>query len=506
MIVRVLLVGWLCWLYPGVPLLSQSYSNHWLDNGLYRKGGGKSIQVQPRIGQVSDQAGWNWDTSIYITGEHNTQRGGKTEDRIARYSSHGLSTVEIGLRWGIGENPGSQQGDSTQRAGLALSSRKGSVGLTGAYLLLTPSIAVREDFHTERHRQTLYNGEALLGTNGYLWGVDWFLQGGRGFQRTDRYGLYLARIGEFLELGVYGQGGQGGMIHQGLRLIGGQWNPDPIYSGDWRKKESSRTWGGVSWSGGWKILYGSIEWNLFQFWQMRDSQIAQETIPNYTPAIVHSPAKNGFLPQGSLVAGERDSISGAEVRIPFNSGWFGELGGLQLHGQREGGDTIRAEKSHRAYAKWGWENARWLADATVFYQDRLGVVVTPSNNRLVGGQGSFLLSYDESRIQSRPSNSSLQILGIGLAYIDNEGWGIGESEWSKGFQWGSRLQSGQFRDATGVEGILYLSWESQGNFWIGSIAYARIQPYEKADWFAEVISVQPYRDYVKIFFSAGLVF
>ena len=166
-------------------LFSESYKEYRADDLNYANNGRKAIQNKGRI-ETSGLKKKNSDTnesqdnskgglllSSYITPKFYSQKGGDKEDLAGRYANQVNFSPEL---------VGYKQTNSMKYM-----------------LLMSPILSYREDFQLKRNVNRLVDTELIA-----AWKLDkkelsLNMEGGRGFQRLDAYGLLFTGIANYIE-------------------------------------------------------------------------------------------------------------------------------------------------------------------------------------------------------------------------------------------------------------------------------------------------------------------
>ncbi|WCL48780.1 hypothetical protein [Leptospira sp. GIMC2001] len=500
-------------------LYSESYSEHRLDDDLYRRGGGRQITVKSRAhnlqsGSVeyskiqSDQNTqslpdnkFSYIWNIYSTPRYLSRKGGRSEDLQSGYQSQLQIDPEFAF--------------------LA------KTGLFKFYTVISPSISYEEEQIVRKQRETLRDGEIIIGleTSYFQDSMNSFLQGGRGFQRLDRYGFIMADRMNFIEFGNRFNLGFGTI---GLSLIGGNYNKSQM-------NLSPRVWNEDRYNihGGSFILENW--WNLFSIQLFYYNQFQDKNPQDFGT---------------SLMPGEKSGYSGFDFIIKnFYEGFSFGGGLIQFDIEKDFYmDYIYIENpkiSHSSrlyFGKLEWTNRDWYMDLGFFLRTNECYKPMKGSIQMLGGSSSALIGIhdfyslgqfatnDQSNSSFRNGevstnnnhNANLATRNLDLNRFQNFGINSGAMQVaglhiSKSWVWlGENWDTGIYLNSSnsylgrGLEGILRFGWsgqirEDKNSFAFVSVAQARITGAKEVSEFVEGLDEKRLQsDFIQFYISCGI--
>lgn len=447
-------------------LQAESYSSHRLDDGLYSQGGGRNNISAPRIQEFLNEkksSTNNWKLDLYSQSRFRSQKGGRTQDQQSRYEAYGA--LEPELQWV-------------------------KASYLQPFLVLAPKIGAAQSQIVQNEKFTIYDFEGIAGLKLPLLPGNSFLQAGRGFQRLDRYGFVFNDRMNFIELGLSQEWMD---MSLGFSLVSGNYSSDnlSLTPRDW-KEDRRNLWGGhmfIQKNNG-SLAYG----NLYFYRSLTNKHI--------------STYQDSFVPSESL------SYLGADLGSNiFDTKYFLELGGNSLKSYQNlylpdsyQSSTELSNTLFTTYAKLGWKDENWRLEATGLLQSKQGYFAMSGPLRIMGGETSILLGWNTYAERWNELKRGFQMGGI---FIDRRYEILGYSDWHTSLF----INSANLELGRGYEGILHLGkkslfkQEQHRNFFLASIAYAKVLPREKESFIIDEIQVQQKpREFLKFYFSLGLNF
>ncbi|MCC5816408.1 MAG: hypothetical protein JJT78_16785 [Leptospira sp.] len=443
-------------------LISESYSSHRLDDGLYWNGGSRSEKLESRFHSIPNLEFENegsllygWD--FYLPFRHRTQKGGLEEDLETGYLSQIQFTPELYLGY-LGKE-------------------------FKTYLIIAPLVSYREDRILERDIDRILDTELIIGLQ--LFQDKIYIQGGRGFQRIDRYGFLMNSFMNFIEVGIKFNLKKGWI---GIEALGGNWNDtyQSLSPSHWNADRYNTH--GISLKG--SVFEDTFKWNLFTHRIMKRPQFPQRN--------------------SSFFFGEDFVYNGLEVTIDPKILYTKlELGGISMNGNLDTylpssftiNDTKKYQNSILYYGKITLEPQFLTFELNGLYETKSGWQPMKQESRFMGGQGSILLNLSTYRNTDRYSDERLESAGI---YLGRD-WSIfGDQKFKLGIFYNQAFSY----FGKGNEAILQMGWmDSRSNFVFISSAYAVIDPQRLGGNFIEELRTElPNRDYLRFFITAGLRF
>jgi hypothetical protein len=443
-------------------LIAESYSGHRLDDALYWNGGSKSENAESRFQSIPDlkiegeeSFIYGWD--FYLPLSHRTQKGGLDKDLESGYLSQILFSPEVYLGF----------------VGKELKS----------YLIIAPIVSYREERILDRDIDRILDAEMILGVQLFQDSV--YFQGGRGFQRLDRYGFLMNSFMNFVELGLKFHFKKG---WTGIEVLGGNWSEtyQSLSPSHWNADRFNTQ--GISWKG--SIIDDSFTWNLFSHRILRRSQ---------------PPERNK-----SFIFGEDFVYNGLEITVDPKVFYTKlEAGAIGMTGYQDRylpmvftlNDSKKFQNSILYYGKISIDPKIFTFELNGLYETRSGWQSMKQESRFMGGQGSILLNLSSYRNVDRYSEDRLESTGI---YLGKD-WIVFHDQKIK---LGIFLNQAYSYFGKGNEAILQMGWmDSRNNFILISSAYAIVDPQKLGGNFTEELRTElPNKDYLRFFVTAGIRF
>lgn len=476
-------------------LFSESYSSHRLDDKNYLFGGRKNLYNEGRIESVLPQKYLTSEKPMYETESFSdisikqylspkfySQKGGDKEDLARRYATQVSYSPElVGFK---------------------------KAGNTKYMLLISPILSYREDFQLKRNVIRPADGEFIT-----AWKLDenhfsLNLEGGRGFQRLDAYGVLFSGITNYAETNFYWK-----PLDIKFSLLGLSYNYLQENFTIRANNINNKLIGG-------NLLFQSIPWinrlQIFNYQILEPGQIAEkEYLQEDRP----------FKPKGKF------SYRGFELKTKdFFAKINSELGVFSVTGYRD-----YAEYSYQAYNNINKTNGFLSYLVLNFLFEKLdfrtgGLYATKdkstslnrahngyssllSDVRIFGGKSSFLLmetvnqkngtlfrEFDSTK-ENRYDTKGMELVSLGISY-----------NISQNLQLSGILNHVSSGIGIGNEGILSAIYHLTSSNWgsgflLTSICLARVNPVTQKKILYDEFRVDPdIKEFTRFYISGGFYF
>jgi hypothetical protein len=476
-------------------LFSESYKEYRADDLNYANNGRKAIQNKGRI-ETSGLKKKNSDTnesqdnskgglllSSYITPKFYSQKGGDKEDLAGRYANQVNFSPEL---------VGYKQTNSMKYM-----------------LLMSPILSYREDFQLKRNVNRLVDTELIA-----AWKLDkkelsLNMEGGRGFQRLDAYGLLFTGIANYIETNFHWK-----PFDVSLSLLALSYNFKQKNLSMRDNDTNDRLMGG-------NLLFRAIPFiahlQIFNYLVLEKGQIAEKQFLQ---------EDKQFKPQG------RFSYKGIEIKT---SSFFKvtnlELGLFSVNGYRDYGEyayqkfnSITKTNAYLSYLAINLDFGKWIFRTGGLYASKdkssnlnrahNGYSPLVSDIRIFGGKSSFLLMENvnekngvifkdfDSFKENRYDTKGMELASIGASY-----------NVSQNLQITGILNHSSSNLGIGNEGIISAMYqfssrkEDNSSFLFASICAARVNPITQKKILYDEFRVDPsIKEFTRFYFSGGLYF
>ncbi|HRG47986.1 MAG TPA: hypothetical protein PLX69_07240 [Leptospiraceae bacterium] len=476
-------------------LFSESYREHRVDDLNYANQGRKTIANQGRIetsAEKKKQTKTNENPnhseselllSSYLTPKFYSQRGGDKEDLAGRYANQINFSPEL---------VGFKKTDNTKYM-----------------LLLAPIVSYRENFQLKRNVNRPVDTELIAAWKLAKKEFNVNLEGGRGFQRLDAYGLLFAGMANYVETNLYWKSFDATLSFLALSYNFNQKNLS-LRDND----TNDKLMGG-------NLLFRSIPFlsqiQIFNYLVLEKGQIAEKQFLQ---------EDKQFKPQGKF------SYKGFELKtIPFFRITNMELGLFSVNGYRDYGEyayqkfnSITKTNAYLTYLAINLEFGKWKFRTGGLYASKdkssslnkahNGYSPLLSDVRIFGGKSSFLLMENvnerngtmfkdfDSTKENSYNTKGMELASIGASYSVNQN-----------FQVTGILNHTNSNLGIGNEGIISAMYqfssrqEDNSSFLFASICAARVNPITQKKILYDEFRVDPsIKEFIRFYFSGGLYF
>ncbi|MBK7053711.1 MAG: hypothetical protein IPH52_01470 [Leptospiraceae bacterium] len=476
-------------------LFSESYKEHRVDDLNYANHGQKTIQNKGRIetsgfkkkksdtNETQDNSKGELLLSSYITPKFYSQKGGDKQDLAGRYANQFIFSPEL---------VGYKQTNNVMYM-----------------LLLSPILSYREDFQLKRNVNRPVDTELIAAWKLAKKEFNVNLEGGRGFQRLDAYGLLFAGMANYIETNFYWKSFDATLSFLALSYNFNQKNLS-LRDND----TNDRLMGG-------NLLFRSIPFlsqiQIFNYLVLEKGQIAEKQFLQ---------EDKQFKPQGKF------SYKGFELKT---NNFFRitnmELGLFSVNGYRDYGEyayqkfnSITKTNAYLTYLTINLEFGKWKFRTGGLYASKdkssslnkahNGYSPLLSDVRIFGGKSSFLLMENvnerngtifkdfDSKKENSYDTKGMELASIGAIYSVNQN-----------FQVTGILNHTNSNLGIGNEGIISAMYqfssrqEDNSSFLFASICAARVNPITQKKILYDEFRVDPsIKEFIRFYFSGGLYF
>jgi hypothetical protein len=484
----------LCFCFS-ISVLSESYKEHRADDLNYAKQGRKTIINQGRI-ETSTAKNKQTETkenpdnsesglllSSYLTPKFYSQRGGDKEDLAARFANQVNFSPEL---------VGYKKANNTKYM-----------------LLLAPIVSYREDFQLKRNVNRPVDTELIA-----AWKLDkkdfsLNLEGGRGFQRLDAYGVLFNGISNYAETNFHWKA-----FDTKLSLLALSYNYKQENFTFRANDTNNKLFGG-------NLLFTSIPFvsylQVFNYLVLEPGQIAErQTLQE----------DKQFKPQGKF------NYRGFELKTKDVFQLVNlEAGLFSIKGYRDYAEyayqkfnNISKTNAFLSYLAFNFDLGKWKLKTGGLYATKdkstslnkahNGYSSLLSDVRIFGGKSSFLLmetvnakngtlfkEFDSTR-ENLYDTKGMEFASIGVHYA-----------FSKSLQFSGILNHSNSNLGIGNEGIistLYQFSNQEGDnsaFLLASACFARVNPVTQKKILYDEFRVDPaIKEFTRFYISGGIYF
>lgn len=476
-------------------LLGESYSEHRLDDKVYLSGGNKFLLNEGRIDSLNTKESETSNESTkskplsgisvkqYFATKFYSQKGGDKEDLASRYTNQVNYSPEI----------------------------SGKIQTTKSkwMILLSPLGSYREDYLLKRNINRMMDLELIFAGKweNHLYSIN--LEGGRGFQRLDAYGVIFNGFGNYSEMNFHWK-----PFNLKLSLIGLSYNYRQENFTIRANNTNDKLIGG-------NLLFQSMPFlqhlQIFNYQILEPRQVAEKS---------YLQEPKTFKPKGNLY------YRGFELKTKnFLSNINSEWGVFSVTGYRD-----YAEYDYQKYNNINKTNAllsyfiinllfekmHFRLGGLYASKDRSSSLNRAHNGyspllsdiRIFGGKSSFLLMENVNQKQGRIFNDfdsteenkydkkGMELASFGVSYY-----------FSENLQFIGILNHVSSRIGIGNEGILSIAYHltsvNQESSWflLASLCIARVNPVTPEKVIYDEFRIDPAsKEFTRIYLSGGIYF
>lgn len=475
-------------------IFSESYKEHRADDLNYAKQGRKTILNQGRIETSANkkkqtEANENQDNSqsglllsSYLIPKFYSQRGGDKEDLAGRYANQvNFSPELVGYK---------------------------KAGNTKYMLLIAPIVSYREDFQLKRNVNRPVDTELIA-----AWKLDnkdfsLNLEGGRGFQRLDAYGVLFNGMANYAETNFHWKA-----FDTKLSILALSYNYKQENFTLRANDTNDKLFGG-------NLLFNSIPFvsylQVFNYLVLETGQIAErQTLQE----------DKQFKPQGKF------NYRGFELKTKdFFRLMNADVGLFSVKGYRDYAEyayqkfnSISKTNAFLSYLAFNFDFGKWKLKTGGLYATKdkstslnkahNGYSSLLSDVRIFGGKSSFLLmetvnakngtlfkDFDSTR-ENLYDTKGMEFVSIGVSY-----------DFSKSLQISGIINHANSNLGIGNEGIIsalyqFSNKEDNPSFLLASACFARINPVTQKKILYDEFRIDPdIKEFTRFYISGGVYF
>lgn len=473
-------------------LFSESYRDYRLDDLNYLNNGRKRIQNEGRIETSAKSKNTDKDTAeegsdtkfiynSFITSKFYSQKGGDKEDLARRYATQANFAPEfVGFK-----RSGNNQ----------------------FMILASPILSYKENYHLKRSVDRVVDTEAILAWKFDKSNFSINIEGGRGFQRLDAYGLFFNGITNYFESNLFWK-----PFGIKFSLLALSYNYKQENFTIRANATNDKIFGG-------NLLFTSLPFinhlQIFNYLVVEPGQIAEKQ---------YYQADKQFKPNGRFI------YNGLELKTdPF---WKidTELGLFFVKGYRDYAEYSYQQLNHisktnafLSYLAFNWNLNQLNLRLGGLYStkdksnsvDRAynGYSSLLSDVRIFGGKSSFLLMENvnakngtlfrdfDSSIENRYDTKGMQLFSLGFSY-----------PLSSSFQVSTILNHTNSNLGVGNEVIFSGMYRNSNTdpfsgFFYGSLCIAHVNPVTERKIIFDELRVDPTnKEFLRLYFASGIHF